>query len=447
MSIAGNRKNVKTISSEKLLKFFKMDEPNIDDAFKRYEQAAQLFEGSVSNLSLEQIIDILVARDILNTALSDKTQDSTKYLLRINELDKKLKKHFYLIPKTDVMMDMRALVNPSSSAWWWFLETPSKNFLDRFDWLWGTLTIPWLAVNLALIADISSRFLTGTPDSISTFAIVFQSILAALATGGTLTKTGQELVTGIFGSLKIPESFWHEAKLISAIILSISLIYFRASLPSIALFYNKRGFESFSLGRISDAKKDFIQAIRLNPNFMEASYNLGQTYERLQDSDNALTNYKNAAELGSVRAYSVIGRIYNLKKDYSLAVYFLLRGKSLLKGDLQKSSVDKDVDTEYAILRNLGWARLEQERYSESKTYLEEAIKLIPDRASAHCLMAQVIEKKQSQKESAKIFWRSCLKYSSKISIDGYSVELDTWTNLARKSLDINVLLMPINTK
>jgi tetratricopeptide (TPR) repeat protein len=332
-----------------------MDKPNIDNAFKRYEQAVKLLEESVSNLNIEQIIDILVARDMLNTALLDKDQDSTKYLLRTNELDKKLKKHFDLIPKTEVMKDIRTLANPSSDAWWWFFETPRHNFLDRFDWLWGTLTIPWLAVNLALIADISSRFLTGTPDSISTFAIVFQSILAALATGGTLTKTGQELVTGIFSSLKISENFWHEAKLISAIILSISLIYFRASLPSIAFFYNKRGFDSFSLGRVGDAKQDFIQAIRLNSNFMEASYNLGQTYERLQDSDNALTNYKNAAELGSVRAYSVIGRIYNLKKDYPLAVYFLLRGKSLLKGDLQKSSVDKDVDTEYAILRNLGW--------------------------------------------------------------------------------------------
>jgi tetratricopeptide (TPR) repeat protein len=96
---------------------------------------------------------------------------------------------------------------------------------------------------------------------------------------------------------------------------------------------------------------------------------------------------------------------------------------------------------------HLGWARLEQEQYLESKTYLEEAIKLIPDRASAHCLIAQIIEKKQSQKESANLFWRSCLKYSSKTSIDGYSVELDMWTNMARKALGINVLSTPINTK
>lgn len=290
-------------------------------------------------------------------------------------------------------------------------------------------------MNLALIADISSRFLTGTPDTISTFAIVFQSILAALATGGALTKIGQELVDGIFDSLKIPQRFWHESKLICAMILSISLVTFRASLPSIALFYNKRGFESFSIGRIDDAKQDFIQAIRLNPNFMEANYNLGQIYERLQDSDNALTKYKIAAELGSVRAYSVIGRIYNLKKDYPLAVYFLLKGKGLLEGTSKGSSIDKDVDTKYAILRNLGWARLEQERYSEAQAYLKDAIKLLPERVSGHCLMAQVLEK-QKQQVNAKPFWKDCLKYSSKLPIDGYSIELDAWVGLANQAPD-----------
>lgn len=139
--------------------------------------------------------------------------------------------------------------------------------------------------------------------------------------------------------------------------------------------------------------------------------------------------------MGSVRAYSVIGRLYNLKKDYPLAIYFLLRGKGLLEGSSKGSSIDKDVDTKYAILRNLGWARLEQERYSEAQAYLKDAIKLLPERVSAHCLMAQVLEK-QKQKGNAKPFWKDCLKYSSKLPIDGYSIELDSWIGLANQSLD-----------
>jgi tetratricopeptide (TPR) repeat protein len=412
-----------------------MDKPNLRDAFERFEKAVGHIEESVPNLNLEQVITALTARDALNLALSDKVQDPTEYVVSINELDEKLKKHFDLIVKFDELTNLRSLLNPLPEAWWWILESPKKSIWDRFDWLWGALTIPWLAVNLALIADVSSRFLTGTPDTISTFAIVFQSILAALAAGGALTKIGQELVDGIFNNLKIPKHFWHETKLISAIILSISLIALRTSLPSIALFYNNRGFESFKIGRIDDAKQDFIQAIRLNPNFMEANYNLGQIYERLQDSDSALTKYKIAAELGSVRAYSVIGRLYNLKKDYPLAVYFLLKGKGLLEGSSKGSSIDRDIDTKYAILRNLGWARLEQERYSEAKTHLKDAIKLLPERVSAHCLMAQVLEK-QKQKENAKLFWNNCLKYSSKLPIDGYSIELDNWIGLANQSLD-----------
>ncbi len=412
-----------------------MDKPKLDDAFKRYEQAIKQLEESVTNLNVEQIVAVLTSRDAVEAALSDKSQDSTKYLISINELDKKLKEYLNLISKFNELADFRSLLNPSVEAGWWAIETPAKNLWDRFDWLWGALTIPWLGVNLALIADISSRFLTGSPDSISTFAIVFQSILAALATGGALTKTGQELIDGIFSSFKIPKHSWHEVKLFSAIILSLALITFRTSLPSVAIFYNKRGFESFSNGRLDEAKQDFIQAIRLNPNYMEANYNLGQIYERLQDSDNALIKYKNAAELGSARAYSVIGRIYNQKKDYSLAVYFLLRGKNLLEGSPRGSTIDKDVDTRYAILRNLGWARLEQGRYLEAQVYLKDSIQLLPERVSAHCLMAQVLEK-QKQKEKAKSFWKDCLKYSSEINIDVYSIELDSWIGLAKQALD-----------
>lgn len=412
-----------------------MDKPKLDDAFKRYEQAIKQLEEPVTNLNVEQIIAVLTSRDTVDAALSDKSQDSTKYLISINELDKKLKKYLNLISEFNELADFRSLLNPSVEAWWWAIETPQKNLWDRFDWLWGALTIPWLGVNLALIADISSRFLTGSPDTISTFAIVFQSILAALATGGALTKTGQELIDGIFNSFKIPKHSWHEVKLGSAILLSLALITFRTSLPSIAIFYNKRGFESFSNGRLEDAKQDFMQAIKLNPNYMEVNYNLGQIHERLQDYDNALIKYKNAAGLGSSRAYSVIGRIYNQKKDYSLAVYFLLRGKSLLEGSPRGSTIDKDVDTRYSILRNLGWARLEQERYLEAQVYLKDAIKLLPERGSAHCLMAQVLEKQQ-QKGKAKSFWKDCLEYSSKIHIEAYSIELDSWVGLAKQALD-----------
>jgi tetratricopeptide (TPR) repeat protein len=360
-------------------------------------------------------------------------------LVEISKLDKILKKHSNLASKFGNLADVRKLLNPSEKSWWWSIESNATSFWDRFDWLWGALTIPWLAVNLSLIVDISSRFLTGTPDTISTFAIVFQSVLAALATGGALTKAGQDLVNGVFGNLKIPKRFWHEAKFCLALILSIFLILFRIYLPSVAIFYNKRGFENFNIGRLDNAKQDFVQAIRLDSNFMEAHYNLGQIYERLQDTDNALKEYKTAAELGSVRAHVVIGRIYNLKKDYSLAAYFILRGKSILDTRLNGSSIDRDIDTQYAIFRNLGWSRLEQRRYFEAQASLEDAIKLVPSRSTGYCLMAQVYKKNdqaKNQAEKAKYFWGECLKYSLLMTQDTISIELDEWIGMAKKELN-----------
>ena len=125
---------------------------NIDSAFYSYKVAITNIEDSVPDVTSEQILAAFIARDAIEIILLDKDQDTTNYLVEISKLDKILKKHSNLASKFGNLADVRKLLNPSEKSWWWSIESNATSFWDRFDWLWGALTIPWLAVNLSLIA-------------------------------------------------------------------------------------------------------------------------------------------------------------------------------------------------------------------------------------------------------------------------------------------------------
>ena len=85
----------------------------------------------------------------------------------------------------------------------------------------------------------------------------------------------------------------------------------------------------------------------------------------------------------------------------------------------------------YSVLKNLGWARLEQQRYADAETQLDEAIRLLEDtlppetevqnRGSSYCLMAQVLDA-QERREDADCAWEMCL-----IEANAGNPDEDTW--------------------
>jgi len=81
----------------------------------------------------------------------------------------------------------------------------------------------------------------------------------------------------------------------------------------------------------------------------------------------------------------------------------------------------------YALLKNLGWAQLELQNYSEAKSLLQDAIALDSTKAPAYCLLAQVLE---SQKEEALTTWNSCLAYADPGKPDEY-----LWLSIAREKI------------
>ncbi|MGB0383455.1 MAG: hypothetical protein ACPGWR_01405 [Ardenticatenaceae bacterium] len=206
----------------------------------------------------------------------------------------------------------------------------------------------------------------------------------------------------------------------AAIVLGLVLLTVRLSSPQIAVWYNNQGLENYLAGNLSSAKTKYGWAIWWDSDYAAPHYNLGLLYEDLLDFERARQEYRVAIEGGLVPAHSNLARLYIRDGNYSDAVFLLLRGLELTEHD----------EIRYVMLKNLGWARLGQERYAEAESHLRAAIRLKSDRAPAYCLLAQVREE-QNKPNEALSEWNNCLSLA-----DARNPDEDVWIAMARKRLN-----------
>jgi len=397
------------------------DKSPLDAALNRYCETLTVLDKAAGTLTSKTIISVLIARDAVQQALTDVSHVPEDQLISLIQLDNCLKDLAGSITQTVSLADWRASFNPPEAHWWWFLEVPDPR-LTHFDWLWNALTVSSLTASLSLVVDISSRFWTTSPGVLGSLAIISQSTLTLFTVGGVLTKAGRTGIERVLWQLGIKKYFWQGVKLGVSGCLLVGLVGFRASLPQISEFFNARGLTNYIHGEWSSAMSDYERALKLDPDNEEAHYNLGRLYEDLQEFKKAQTQYRLAAQGHLDAGYNALGRLYIRDRKYAEAVSLLLTGLNLVPED--------SPEVRYAFLKNLGWARFKQKRYAEAETHLIDAIELNQTSASAHCLLAQVLEK-QDAKKSALPEWESCLGYA-----DGRNPDEDAWMDLARQRID-----------
>ncbi|NEP48891.1 MAG: tetratricopeptide repeat protein [Moorea sp. SIO3C2] len=402
----------------------------LESTLNRYEAALTALEKTDNKPSPEAILRLLIARNVVQEKFADIAHISKDKLIKLIELDSRLKNQAGLITQTVELADWRTSFHPPKDYWWWFLETPTHR-LDRFDWLWNALTVTSLTASVSLVVDISSRFLSTSPGFIGSFAVISQSALTLLTAGGVLTKAGGRGIEEILSRLKIKQYLWQEIKLGLSGVLLLSLIGFRTSLPLISGYFNEQGVKNYDDGDWSSAQSNYERALSLNPDNAEAHYYLGLLYEDLEELDQARTQYRLAVQKNLDDAYNELGRLYIQDKNYSQAVSLLLKGLDTVP--------EAETETQYALLKNLGWARLKQGRYADAETYLRDAIELdktfTRTPAAAHCLLAQVIENKpEKDPDNALAEWKICLRYT-----DIRNPDEDIWVGMARERIDAQV--------
>ena len=404
-----------------------------------YRSALESLQSSEKDSLPDRVIDVLMKRDSLQNILSESSKLTANELKEIESLDRSLKEQKNVILQVPNLAALRSLIKPPESNWWWYFSSRR----DNWDWLWNGLTIAALTVSLSLVVNTSSRILSGGANSVNTLYVLGQSVLTLMVGGGALTQIGQKSYERILIQLHIPKEFWQETSCGLSWLLMISLLGINAALPSWAHRVNQNGLENFDNKRIESAKADFERAIAMRPNYGEAYYNLGWLYEELNDLDKAKAQYEVAVQsdpqrfenaITYVKALNNLGRLYVLKKEYGTAVRLLSQGVERANAiNLQGNAEGRD--DYYNLLKNLGWARLMQERYDEAEDKLRLAIKANPDRSAAYCLLAQVVEAK-SPKDKAKAVevWTKCA--GNVTPSDLAKPEDDDWFGLANKRLN-----------
>ncbi len=432
------------------------------------------------------ILDLLRARDAVQEVLEDKTQDLSGKIVEIVEQDNRLKKQAKSIVRAVNLDDWRANFNPPAQAWWWFFEPPPHK-LNQFDWLWSGSSIVCLTAAISLLVNISSRFLSGGPDIPGAFAISIQSVLTLWAAQGSLTQAGNKRIEKLLQKLNIPKYLWKEVQLCFSVLLLLGLFGFYSMLPRFAVDYRKSGLEDYNAHLLANAESKYKRSLALNPNDPETHFYLGTLYEDLQNSQQARSEYEIAARGGYWDAYNNLARLYILGEKYAEAAFLLKQ--LVFKLEKQDANVElKNVELKFFLYKNLGWARLGQARLNDAEKRLVQAIdfadqyqaklesrekqareqvqkartqlqqahwlefvgakyklddaeKELEDakkevnkpeqmRGSAHCLLAQVLEKQDDANKKAKAEeqWKKCKKHAS-----SQSPEEDEWIYMARQ--------------
>jgi Tfp pilus assembly protein PilF len=320
----------------------------------------------------------------------------------------------------------RKSLNPPSHHWWWYPKEPEPQPI--LGWLLGGLTIALLTITLALAKDIATRFLTGAPGVWSSIGAIAPVVLALLATGGVLTKVGQQLVDAYLTQRVPYPQFWPLIKFSLALGLLVAFFFGHSvGLPWAATQYHAVGTRQyFQDGQLANAQASFERALHLNPDFPEANHDLAVTYEDLRNFSQAKAEYAKAIKGGYLESVNNLARLQILAdKDYESAAVALLTA-------LQDQRRDPaNAELEYGLRKNLGWAWLKQDRLVEAEGELLRAIgleeQLEGSRPDAHCLLAQVLEA-QEKPAAARAEWETCLRKVSR-------PEDDLWVGLANKAL------------
>ena len=371
-------------------------------------------------VTVEQVLDVLLARDRVQLALQGRPPATRAGLTTLRALDDRLRA---LASVIHTKVDPKAwhdIVQPDASAWWWFLQPPVKpHWSIRFGWIWNAITVIWLIVTLFLIFDMVPRFPNLGPDTMNTLVTMTQLSIGILAAGSALTLAGRKLIDNFLLGVRVPKQYLGEAKLTLAILALGTLLVLRFSLGDFARFYNNRAVVRHHAGEITYALQDYERALKLEPDFIEVHYNLGLLHEDLGNFERAKVEYRYAIEGDLDIAYVNLSRLYILEGKFSQAA--LLLERHLLGA--------QETDVRYDLLKNLGWARLGQQRYGEATSHLLQAIALDPNQAPAHCLLAQSYE---GSEETARALpeWEECLALASVLRLDE-----DTWIGMARQRL------------
>jgi tetratricopeptide (TPR) repeat protein len=375
------------------------------EVITRYCQMVEALQHTQEPWPEEQLLTCLVSRDTISHSLKAGELDDLALMRQLFVADQALRPLIPRLATIAVIPHWRESLKPPADAWWWFPpEVPAARWWNRLDWLCNGLTLLVIAVTLSFVADIATRFYLEGFDLVGALTIALPTLLASLSAGGIFSATIREGLNRAMQNLHFPPRYRDETRFGMALVVWLVVVGVWLNLPLISRAYNDHAVAHRAQGHLADARTDLERAIKLDPRNAVAHYNLGNVYEDLFNDEPAIKEYQMAAAAGLDLAYNNLGRLYLVRRDYDQAVQVLRTALRQLPSDDKRG----EVHTRYNMLKNLGWARLGQERFNEARSMLDEAMALRPNAAPAHCLLGKTYAGLGKRPE-AEASWQRCI--------------------------------------
>lgn len=387
------------------------------------------------------ILEILSLRDSIEASYRANYTVSSRYQKSLIELDEKIHELSTIVVNNGKLSIWRKSLHPSANNWWWFLDENPGSYSPFLSFI----AVGIFSLDICLIIEISMRVLSGFFSVAGTSIVITQGVLATVVGKGIFTKDGEDNLYKIFRMFGYPRSDINKLKLYLTLFLLAALFFLRQHiLPSLARNFNRKGVSYHEKGWILQAKDNYGLSLSINPNRPDVHYNLGRIYdENFFDYNKAKDEYLIAKNAGIGKAYSALGRIYNLEKKHEFAIAISDSGLGLLYR--RKDKYDRDIFNQihHDLLVTSGWAYYGQRLYSKSRTKLEKAIKIGgKDEASSQCILAHVFQAeaffgKESMQELASEKWRKCLALTRSNRPEENSWELVASNCLDKKYVEV----------
>ena len=214
---------------------------------QRYQKSLDKLNNSNTPLSEKDVLDILLARDAISKALSGNVIPYTSVILKIQELDGKLKHNSEKLIQSINLAEYRNNFPRLPNSWWWDLDiyvqekARKSHPWNRFDGFIRIIRVIVWTGNLTLLGTLASLFLNSASGLGGALTIAIPSILSLLQAQSELTETGKKGFDKLLQMVKIPQHFHEEAKLVSSLLITGFLLSIWLNLPSISNGYKLTG--------------------------------------------------------------------------------------------------------------------------------------------------------------------------------------------------------------
>jgi Tfp pilus assembly protein PilF len=171
----------------------------------------------------------------------------------------------------------------------------------------------------------------------------------------------------------------------------------------IAKSLNELGHESYINHDFTIATSYLELAVQLHQNYGYAHYNLGATYERLDDLDRACHHYQIAIKYQNRSAYAAVNNLARLQ---------IIQGNSAEAVKMIEPILPtvKDNTLKVTLHKNLAWAYFQQNSYEKAYQNLLTCLELEKNYAPAYCLLAQV-QAVQGDQQASRESWRNFIEF------------------------------------